>query len=305
MPLDVQRLIRSGLARSESPEACWAALLLWSQSWHEVPGASVPVEDATLASLAGYGRDMRSWARVRAGALRGWVECSDGRLYHPVVAEKALEAWLEKLAQRVSGGEGNARRWGIEFNRAAIDAQMAEARRLLAALNPDSRSLRKRRTAGIGSGSQPDSQRDRNRQGQGQGQGIENPRGPSDLLSGETPDAQPPRPKPKPKVNGARNGSAHLRDARELLAFLNERAHRRFPESDNNLGIIVARMKEGFTPMEIRQVIVSRARKWHGDPKMEEYLRPKTLFNRTNFANYVGELVEQHDPEPAHEGGSA
>jgi hypothetical protein len=26
-------------------------------------------------------------------AMRGWVKCSDGRLYHPVVAQNALQAW--------------------------------------------------------------------------------------------------------------------------------------------------------------------------------------------------------------------
>jgi hypothetical protein len=34
---------------------------------------------------------------VRQGALRGWAKCDDGRLYHPVVAEKANEAWGQKL----------------------------------------------------------------------------------------------------------------------------------------------------------------------------------------------------------------
>ena len=33
---------------------------------------------------------------MKAGALRGWIKCGDGRLYHPVVAEKANEAWLQK-----------------------------------------------------------------------------------------------------------------------------------------------------------------------------------------------------------------
>jgi hypothetical protein len=32
--------------------------------------------------------------------LRGFVECTDGRLYHSVVAEKAREAWQAKIEQR-------------------------------------------------------------------------------------------------------------------------------------------------------------------------------------------------------------
>ncbi|MGH7462797.1 MAG: DUF1376 domain-containing protein, partial [Longimicrobiales bacterium] len=103
MPLDVQRLRDSELASNETPEACWAALLLWSASWHQVPAASIPNDDMWIAKHAGYqlrGKIDKSWKTVREGALRGWVECADGRLYHPVVAEKAIDAWQAKLEQR-------------------------------------------------------------------------------------------------------------------------------------------------------------------------------------------------------------
>ena len=103
MPLDVQRLRDSDLAADETPEACWAAVLLWCASWHQVPAASIPNNDQWLAKQCGYvaqGKVSPKWKVVRKGALRGWVECSDGRLYHPVVAEKAREAWKSKLFQR-------------------------------------------------------------------------------------------------------------------------------------------------------------------------------------------------------------
>lgn len=103
MPLDVARLRDSDLASDESPEACWAAVLLWAASWHQVPAASMPENDNWIAKQAGYaqrGKIAREWAGVRPGALRGWVLCSDGRLYHPVVAEKARDAWAAKLQQR-------------------------------------------------------------------------------------------------------------------------------------------------------------------------------------------------------------
>jgi hypothetical protein len=64
------------------------------------PAASLPADERLLANLAGYGRDMKGWAEVRDDALHGFVECSDGRLYHPVVAEKALEADGQRKAQK-------------------------------------------------------------------------------------------------------------------------------------------------------------------------------------------------------------
>ena len=103
MPLDVGRLRDSDLASDETPEACWAAVLLWCASWHQVPAASIPDNDQWIAKQAGYaqrGKIDKQWAEVRNGALRGWIKCSDGRLYHSVVAEKAIDAWESKRDQR-------------------------------------------------------------------------------------------------------------------------------------------------------------------------------------------------------------
>jgi hypothetical protein len=97
MPLDVARLRDSDMAAYESPEACWAGVLLWSAAWHQVPAASLPDDDRFLAKAAGYGRVVKEWANVREGALHGWIKCADGRLYHPVVAEKALDSWKAKV----------------------------------------------------------------------------------------------------------------------------------------------------------------------------------------------------------------
>lgn len=102
MPLDVLRLRDSGAAALANPEAFRACVLAWCASWHQVPAASLPDDDAALSVLLGYGRTVAAWSKVRkAGGLHGWVKCSDGRLYHPVVADKAREAW--KVALRLRG----------------------------------------------------------------------------------------------------------------------------------------------------------------------------------------------------------
>lgn len=101
MPLDVVRFAQSDLVAFEEPEAVLANILLWGASWHSVPAASLTNDDRALARLAGYGRGaLETWGRIRVGALHGWVECNDGRLYHPVVAEKARDSWDRKLKQR-------------------------------------------------------------------------------------------------------------------------------------------------------------------------------------------------------------
>src|ERR1700730_8652907 len=92
MPLDVIRLRDSDISLVSSGEEFRAAVLLWCSAWHQVPAASLPDDDRLLASLAGFGRDIEGWMRVKEVALRGFVRCEDGRLYHPVIADKALEA---------------------------------------------------------------------------------------------------------------------------------------------------------------------------------------------------------------------
>jgi len=101
LPLDVLRLRDSELASAPDAEVFRCAVLSWCAAWHQMPAASLPDDDVSLARLLGYGRDIKGWKKIRAaGGMRGWVKCSDGRLYHPVVAEKARDAWRGKLQQR-------------------------------------------------------------------------------------------------------------------------------------------------------------------------------------------------------------
>ena len=100
MPLDVVRLRDSDIATKAKGDEFRCAVLLWCAAWHQTPAASLPDDDDILSQYAGFGRVVREWKKIKAGALRGWVKCSDGRLYHPVVAEKANDAWRAKLEQR-------------------------------------------------------------------------------------------------------------------------------------------------------------------------------------------------------------
>jgi len=157
MPLDVVRLRDSDLAAEETPEACWAAVLLWCASWHQVPAGSIPDSDQWQAKQAGYvarGKVDKAWDSVRSGALRNWVKCSDGRLYHPVIAEKAKAAWHEKQSQRAR-------------TEAARKAREAARQSLLHAMSqPQSqtpqKSVTETVTASKGEG-----------EGEGEGEGIE------------------------------------------------------------------------------------------------------------------------------------
>lgn len=83
---------------------------------------------------------------------------------------------------------------------------------------------------------------------------------------------------------------ASTESAKLLLARLNEAAGRNYRPVTANLSRIQARLAEGYTYQEIEQVIARKCLEWYGNPQMEQYLRPKTLFAAENFAQYVGQL---------------
>lgn len=97
MELDVRLLRDSKFAAETDAEAFRAGVLLWCAAWHQVPAASLPNNDVELSNLAGYGRVVKEWRKVREQALALFVLCSDGRLYHRVIADKAVTAWQAKL----------------------------------------------------------------------------------------------------------------------------------------------------------------------------------------------------------------
>jgi hypothetical protein len=111
MPLDVVRLRDSNIAVVSSGEEFRAAVLLWCSAWHQVPAASLPDDDRLLASLAGFGRDIDGWLKVKEVALRGFMRCADGRLYHPVIAEKAIEADDKRRSYHTRTAKARAARW--------------------------------------------------------------------------------------------------------------------------------------------------------------------------------------------------
>lgn len=79
-------------------------------------------------------------------------------------------------------------------------------------------------------------------------------------------------------------------EAARLIVFLNEKTGRNFKPTEVNTRFLEARFKEGATIQEVKQVIALKVRQWRDDPVMRQYLRPATLFNKTRYWQYHGEL---------------
>ena len=108
--LNVVRLLSSELVAISTGDEFKAAVLLWCRSWQQTPACSLPDDDRVLASFAGLGADVKKWRKVRDVALRGFVRCSDGRLYHPVLVEDAKRASKARQQRR----DAIARRYGSD-----------------------------------------------------------------------------------------------------------------------------------------------------------------------------------------------
>lgn len=91
-----------------------------------------------------------------------------------------------------------------------------------------------------------------------------------------------------PKENKQKNMSGRP-DAAEVLKHLNEKTGRNYEPVKANLDLIAARLQEASVET-CKAVIDAKVAEWGNDTAMRKYLRPKTIFNATNFANYKGEL---------------
>lgn len=98
LPIDVQRLRDSDFVALASADEFRAALLLLSAAWHQVPAGSLPTDDRLLCALAKV--EMKTWKKIKHGALRGFAEHSDKRLYHPVLTATVLKSWDTMRTQK-------------------------------------------------------------------------------------------------------------------------------------------------------------------------------------------------------------
>lgn len=86
-----------------------------------------------------------------------------------------------------------------------------------------------------------------------------------------------------------------------LLDELNTESGRNFKPVKSNLKFIRARLGEGHSPEDISAVTKHYCAKWRSDAKMQEYIRPATLFNGEKFQGYLEQArASAVAPKPRH-----
>ena len=76
---------------------------------------------------------------------------------------------------------------------------------------------------------------------------------------------------------------------KEITDYLNDQTGRRYSHNANkNQDLIRARWNEGFRVEDFKQVIDTKVKDWGNDSKMNQYLRPVTLFSN-KFDEYLNQ----------------
>ena len=96
-----------------------------------------------------------------------------------------------------------------------------------------------------------------------------------------------PIPKHTNTIHTSTNKELYSPEISEIVNYLNEKAGTSYRSSSKNTKArIKARLKEGFTVQDFKDVIDGRIRLWAKDPRMSEYIRPDTLFG-SKFESYL------------------
>jgi uncharacterized phage protein (TIGR02220 family) len=90
----------------------------------------------------------------------------------------------------------------------------------------------------------------------------------------------------KAEAEAEAEATSYSSHSRAALHWLNEKSGRHFRESETSLSVIQARLDEKGVDIEgVKKMIDRQCLMWKGT-KMEEYLRPQTLFGKTKFDSY-------------------
>ena len=80
-----------------------------------------------------------------------------------------------------------------------------------------------------------------------------------------------------------------------ILDYFNKVTNSKYREGKTTTGHIKARLAEGFTSEDLILITDYLTAKWQKDPKMRDYLRPKTLFVPENCIEYQDKAIKWRD----------
>lgn len=102
---------------------------------------------------------------------------------------------------------------------------------------------------------------------------------------------------PEEELEGDKEGD--IKYIVEIVAYLNDMANRNYRHTTRKTqSLIRARMNEGFTVDDFKQVIDIKTNEWLNNDEMNKYLRPETLFG-TKFESYLNQEAQSTGYDPS------
>jgi uncharacterized phage protein (TIGR02220 family) len=89
------------------------------------------------------------------------------------------------------------------------------------------------------------------------------------------------------KLKNGRPTESELQSVRVVLAKLGEWNGVTYSITDAHAQLIVRQLRKGVTEEDLRRVVWFCGRKWEEDEKMQDFLRPETLFGPQNISKYL------------------
>lgn len=111
------------------------------------------------------------------------------------------------------------------------------------------------------------------------------------LISGQKVDKCPP--KIKIELKDKNKIKDKDRDKyKNIIDYLNLKTKKNFKYTQSNIAKIKARLNDGFTIEDFKEVIDKKCIDWLNDNEMNKYLRPETLFG-TKFESYLNQPIKK------------
>ena len=88
---------------------------------------------------------------------------------------------------------------------------------------------------------------------------------------------------------------ADLNCYKEIIDHLNQVTESNYKATGSKTkSLISARLNEGFTVDDFKQVHINKYAEWHNDSKMAKFLRPETLYG-TKFEGYLNQKISDYE----------
>lgn len=97
------------------------------------------------------------------------------------------------------------------------------------------------------------------------------------------------------KKKGKEREVKYKENIEQILKYLNEKTKKNFKNDSQDF--ISGRLNDGYILDNFKKVIDIKVAEWLNDPKMSKYLRPSTLFRKSNFEEYLNEQMPVRKPQ--------